>query len=66
MFAVDDAGNLINPIIVEGQIHGAWLRPRSGDDRRSVLDEHDIAHGSFMDYAIPRAIAFRVSSSRPP
>ena len=57
LVAVDDAGNLINPLIVEGQIHGGLTQGigqamieemRYGDDGQPLT-------ASFMDYAIPRA-----------
>ena len=57
LVAVDDAGNLINPLIVEGQIHGGLAQGigqalieevRYGSDGQPLT-------GSFMDYAIPRA-----------
>ena len=60
LFAVDDAGNLINPLIVEGQIHGG-LAQGIGQAmiEEVVYDENgQLVTGSFMDYAIPRAIDF--------
>ena len=57
LVAVDDAGNLINPLIVEGQIHGGLAQGigqamieevRYGEDGQPLT-------GSFMDYAVPRA-----------
>ena len=57
LVAVDDAGNLINPLIVEGQIHGGLAQGigqamieevRYGEDGQPLT-------GSFLDYAIPRA-----------
>ena len=57
MIAVDDAGNLINPLIVEGQIHGG-LAQGIGQAmiEEVVYDENgQLVTGSFMDYAIPRA-----------
>jgi len=57
LFAVDDAGNLINPLIVEGQIHGG-LAQGIGQAmiEEVVYDENgQLVTGSFMDYAIPRA-----------
>ncbi len=58
--AVDDVGRCVNPMIVEGQIHGAvaqgvgqalselfYCDPQTGQPLT----------GSFMDYAIPRASA---------
>ena len=58
--AVDDAGNLINPLIVEGQIHGG-LAQGIGQAmiEEAVYDESgQLVTGSFMDYALPRAIDF--------
>ena len=60
LFAVDDAGNRINPLIVEGQIHGG-LAQGIGQAmiEEVVYDENgQLVTGSFMDYAIPRAIDF--------
>ena len=60
MFAVDDAGNRINPLIVEGQIHGG-LAQGIGQAmiEEVVYDEHgQLLTGTFMDYAFPRAIDF--------
>jgi carbon-monoxide dehydrogenase large subunit len=57
LFAVDDAGNLINPLIVEGQIHGG-LAQGVGQAmiEEVVYDESgQLLTGSFMDYALPRA-----------
>jgi carbon-monoxide dehydrogenase large subunit len=57
LIAVDDAGNLINPLIVEGQIHGG-LAQGIGQAmiEEVVYGEHgELMTGSFMDYAIPRA-----------
>ena len=55
--AVDDFGNIINPMIVEGQVHGgiaqgigqALLEGARLRRRRPAAD------GSFMDYCMPRA-----------
>jgi carbon-monoxide dehydrogenase large subunit len=58
--AVDDAGNLINPLIVEGQIHGG-LAQGIGQAmiEEAVYDESgQLVTGSFMDYALPRASDF--------
>ncbi|HUT51516.1 MAG TPA: xanthine dehydrogenase family protein molybdopterin-binding subunit [Alphaproteobacteria bacterium] len=57
---VDDFGNLINPMLVEGQVHGgiaqgvgqALLEQAVYDDGGQLLT------GSFMDYAMPRADDF--------
>jgi len=55
--AVDDFGNVINPMIVEGQVHGgiahgvgqALLEGCAYDTEGQLLT------GSFMDYCMPRA-----------
>ena len=58
--AVDDAGNLINPLIVEGQIHGG-LAQGIGQAmiEEAVYDQSgQLVTGSLMDYALPRAADF--------
>ena len=59
-FAVDDVGNVINPLIVEGQVLGGiaqgvgqalWENAVYGDDGQLVS-------GSLLDYAMPRADGF--------
>jgi carbon-monoxide dehydrogenase large subunit len=58
--AVDDAGHLINPLIVDGQIHGG-LAQGIGQAmiEEMVYDENgQPVTGSFMDYALPRATDF--------
>jgi carbon-monoxide dehydrogenase large subunit len=56
--AVDDCGNIINPMIVEGQIHGGLtmgLAPALYEE--ISYDEHgNIRGGSFMDYLLPTAV----------
>ena len=55
--AADDFGNLINPMIVEGQVHGgiahgvgqALLESACYDESGQLLS------GSYMDYSMPRA-----------
>ena len=60
MLAVDDAGNLINPLIVEGQIHGGLAQGIGQAMIEEVVfgDDGQPLTGSFMDYAIPRAADF--------
>ena len=57
LVAVDDAGNLINPLIVEGQIHGGLAQGIGQAMIEEVLYGADgqPLTASFMDYAIPRA-----------
>src|SRR5580698_3429277 len=56
--AVDDFGNIINPMIVEGQVHGG-LGQGIGQAmlERAVYDNESgqLLSGSFMDYAMPHA-----------
>ena len=56
--AVNDAGNLINPLIVDGQIHGSIAQGIGQAMIEEVVynDEGQLVTGSFMDYALPRAI----------
>lgn len=55
--AVDDVGNVINPMIVEGQVHGG-IAQGVGQAlfETAVYDEGaNLLSGSFMDYAMPKA-----------
>jgi carbon-monoxide dehydrogenase large subunit len=55
--ACDDAGNIINHQIVEGQMQGG-ITQGAGHifSEQAVYDEHgQLLTGSFMDYAMPRA-----------
>jgi carbon-monoxide dehydrogenase large subunit len=60
LVAVDDAGHLINPLIVEGQIHGGLAQGIGQAMIEEVVYSEDgqLLTGSFMDYAIPRATDF--------
>jgi len=60
LVAVDDAGNLINPLIVEGQIHGGLAQGIGQAMIEEVVygEDGQLLTGSFMDYALPRAIDF--------
>jgi aerobic carbon-monoxide dehydrogenase large subunit len=56
--AVDDCGNIINPMIVKGQIHGGLtmgLAPALFEEI-SYDDAGNIQGGSFMDYLVPTAV----------
>jgi len=55
--AVDDCGPIINPLIVEGQIHGGIAQGIGQALYESAeYDENgQLTSGSFMDYAIPHA-----------
>ncbi len=58
--AVDDVGNVINPMIVEGQIHGGVAQGiGQAMLEGAVYDESgQLINGSYMDYAMPRADDF--------
>lgn len=58
--AVDDCGNIINPLIVEGQVHGG-IAQGVGQAlyEEAIYDETgQMLTGSFMDYALPKAHDF--------
>ncbi len=56
--AVDDCGNMLNPMVVEGQVHGS-LANGFGQAllENAIYDPQggQLLTGSFMDYAMPRA-----------
>src|SRR5437588_1940510 len=56
--AVDDCGNIINPMIVEGQIHGGLTMGMAPALLEEIqYDESgNIQGGSFMDYLVPTAV----------
>jgi carbon-monoxide dehydrogenase large subunit len=60
LVAVDDAGNLINPLIVEGQIHGGLAQGigQAMIEEAVYSENGQLMTGSFMDYAMPRATDF--------
>ena len=55
--AVDDFGRLINPMIVEGQVHGGLTQGIGQALLESAIynDDGQPVTASFMDYAMPRA-----------
>ena len=55
--AVDDVGNVINPMIVDGQIHGGLAQGIGQAMFEGIQydEEGNITNGSFMDYCMPRA-----------
>ncbi len=60
LVAVDDAGRLINPLIVEGQVHGGLAQGIGQALIEEVVYGGDgqPLTGSLMDYALPRASDF--------
>jgi carbon-monoxide dehydrogenase large subunit len=56
--AVDDCGNVLDAMIVEGQMHGALAAGLGQALLESTIYDTDggqLVTGSFMDYAMPRA-----------
>ena len=56
--AVDDCGNVINPMIVDGQIHGGLTEGLAIAFMQEIAyDENgNIQGGTFMDYLVPTAV----------
>jgi len=54
---VDDFGTLVNPMLVEGQVHGGIVQGIGQALMEQAVYDADgnLAAGSFMDYAMPRA-----------
>jgi carbon-monoxide dehydrogenase large subunit len=55
--AVDDCGNVINPLIVDGQIHGGIAQGvgQALLEEAVYSDSGQLLSGTLMDYALPRA-----------
>ncbi|MGF1559008.1 MAG: xanthine dehydrogenase family protein molybdopterin-binding subunit [Flavobacteriaceae bacterium] len=55
--ACDDVGNVMNPMIVDGQIHGGVVQGVGQALLEEVVFDQDggMMTGSYMDYAMPRA-----------
>jgi len=58
--AVDDVGNVINPMIVEGQIHGGVVQGvgQALFEGAEYDDNGQLINASYMDYCMPRADDF--------
>src|SRR6202012_4371428 len=57
-FTADDCGTVINPMIVEGQVHGGLAQGLGQALLEQVVYDRDsgqLITGSFTDYALPRA-----------
>jgi aerobic carbon-monoxide dehydrogenase large subunit len=54
---VDDFGNLVNPMLVEGQVHGGVAQAigQALMERTSYDESGQLVTGSYMDYVLPRA-----------
>ena len=58
---VDDFGRMLNPMIVEGQVHGGIVQGLGQALTEECVydpDSGQLITGSFMDYAMPRADMF--------
>jgi carbon-monoxide dehydrogenase large subunit len=55
--AVNDLGTIVNPLLVEGQIHGGVVQGLGQALLEQAIYDSDgqLVTGSFMDYAMPRA-----------
>ena len=56
---VDDFGNVVNPLLLEGQVHGGVGQGIGQAMLEGVVydpESGQLVTGSFMDYAMPRAI----------
>jgi carbon-monoxide dehydrogenase large subunit len=56
--AIDDCGNIINPMIVTGQVHGGLAMGIAPAMYEELIydDEGNILNGTFMDYLLPTAV----------
>jgi aerobic carbon-monoxide dehydrogenase large subunit len=64
--AVDDCGNIINPMLVDGQVHGGVVQGLGQAlYEQAVYDENgQLITGELMDYAVPKAAMVpRIESS---
>jgi aerobic carbon-monoxide dehydrogenase large subunit len=55
--AVDDCGNIINPLLVDGQVHGGVVQGlgQALYEQAVYDDDGQLITGELMDYAIPKA-----------
>jgi carbon-monoxide dehydrogenase large subunit len=56
--AVDDCGNIINPMIVDGQIHGGLTEGLAIAFMQEITydESGNVQGGTFMDYLVPTAV----------
>jgi carbon-monoxide dehydrogenase large subunit len=55
--AVDDCGKVVNPLLVEGQVHGGIVQAMGQAMYEEVIydDQGQLVTGTLMDYAVPKA-----------
>ena len=58
--AVDDVGNVINPLVLEGQVHGGIAQGAGQALKEQIVHGPDgqLLTGAFTDYAMPKASDF--------
>jgi len=56
--AIDDAGNIINPMVAQGQVHGGLTQGLAPAMYEELIydDDGNILNGTFMDYLVPTAV----------
>jgi carbon-monoxide dehydrogenase large subunit len=56
--AIDDCGHIINPMIVQGQVHGGLTQGIAPAMYEELIYDEDgnILNGTFMDYLVPTAV----------
>jgi carbon-monoxide dehydrogenase large subunit len=55
--SVDDIGNVVNPLIVEGQVHGGLAQgiAQALFEEANYDDQGTLVNGTFVDYTLPSA-----------
>ncbi len=56
--AIDDAGNIINPMVAQGQVHGGLTQGIAPAMYEELIydDDGNILNGTLMDYLVPTAV----------
>lgn len=56
--AIDDCGNIINPMIVQGQVHGGLTQGIAPAMYEEIIydDDGNMLNGTLMDYLVPTAV----------
>ena len=59
-YAVDDFGNIVNPLVVEGQVHGGIVQGvgQALYEEARYDENGQLLTGTFLEYAMPRADEF--------
>ena len=56
--AIDDAGNIINPMVAQGQVHGGLTQGLAPAMYEEIIydEEGNAINGTLMDYLVPTAV----------